>query len=213
MRDNAVTKAASAGDPALPLSLEDVETEFRVVVHSGNRRGIKLEHFFWTALKRVAQSRKSTIGQVVETVSQTAPETGNLTSAIRVACARWLADENDELRKVASLRGVNALLQACPSPAFALSSSKKIMAFNPAFQNLARRQLPIQQGEEGQHDLKLALDLNIADIFARLGSQGDRPVVTGFVIGASDRRYRGQLNIVRAPASESEVLLAFVFNG
>jgi predicted DNA-binding ribbon-helix-helix protein len=190
-----------------------VEPEFRVVVRDGNRRGIRLERFFWTALKRLAQSRKSTLGQMVEEISHVAPETGNLTSAIRVACARWLAEENAELKRLASLRKVSALLLACPSPAFALSSSKKILAFNPAFQLLVRRQLPVEQGDEGRHDLKLALDLNVADIFARLAADGDRPVVSGFVIGAADRRYRAQLNIVRAPISESEVLLAFVSGG
>jgi predicted DNA-binding ribbon-helix-helix protein len=212
VRDDVIT-AVAADNAELPLSPDDMETEFRVVVHNGNRRGIRLEHFFWTALKRAAQSRRSTLGRIVEEISQVAPETGNLTSAIRVACARWLADENAELRKIASLRAVNALLLACPSPAFALSSSKKILAFNPAFQHLARRQLPTQQSEEGRHGLKLALDLNVADIFAQLSAHRDRPVVTGFVIGVADRRYRGQLNIVRAAASESEVLLAFVFNG
>lgn len=210
MSDDVAT-AVRAADPAVPLSLEDVEPEFRVVVRDGNRRGIRLEHFFWSALKRLAESRKSTLGQVVEEISHVAPETGNLTSAIRVACARWLAEQNADLKKLASLRTVAALLRACPSPAFALSSSKKILAFNPAFQHLVRRQLLMEQGEEGRHDLKLALDLNVADIFARLAADGDRPVVTAFVIGAADRRYRAQLNIVRAPLSESEVLLAFVF--
>ena len=38
-------------------------------------------------------------------------------------------------------------------------------------------------------------------------------MVTGFVIGAGDRRYRAQLNVVRAPVSEPELLLAFVFGG
>jgi predicted DNA-binding ribbon-helix-helix protein len=212
VRDDVAT-AVRAGDPSLPLSFEDVEPEFRVVVRDGNRRGIRLERFFWTALKRFAQSRKSTLGQMVEEISHVAPETGNLTSAIRVACARWLAEENAELKRLASLRKVSALLLACPSPAFALSSSKKILAFNPAFQLLVRRQLPVEQGDEGRHDLKLALDLNVADIFARLAADGDRPVVSGFVIGAADRRYRAQLNIVRAPISESEVLLAFVSGG
>lgn len=212
MRDDVAT-AVRADDPALPLSIEDVEPEFRVVVRDGNRRGIRLERFFWTALKRFAQSRKSTLGQTVEEISHVAPETGNLTSAIRVACASWLAEENAGLKRLASLRSASALLLACPSPAFALSSSKKILAFNPAFQLLVRRQLPMTQGEEGRHDLKLALDLNVADIFTRLATDGDRPVVTGFVIGAADRRYRAQLNVVRAPISESEVLLAFVSGG
>ena len=89
MRDD-VAMAVRAGYPALPLSVEDVEPEFHVVVRDGNRRGIRLERFFWTALKQFAQSRKSTLGQTVDEISSVAPETGNLTSAIRVACARWL---------------------------------------------------------------------------------------------------------------------------
>jgi predicted DNA-binding ribbon-helix-helix protein len=208
-----VATATRAEETAFPLSFEDMEPEFRVVVRDGTRRGIRLERFFWTALKQLAQSRKSTLGQTVEEISRVQPETGNLTSAIRVACARWLAKENAELRKFTSLRRVTALLLASPSPAFALSSSKKILAFNPAFQHLVRRQLPMELGDQGRHDLKLALDLNVADIFARLAADGDQPVVTGFVIGAADRRYRAQLNVVRAPVSEPELLLAFVFGG
>ncbi len=212
MRDEAVA-AVRAGNPPLPLSAEDVEPEFRVVVRGGNRRGVRLERFFWNTLKQFTQSRKSTLGQMVEDISHVAPETGNLTSAIRVACTRWLTEENAELKKLASLRKVNTLLLACPSPAFTLSSSKKILAFNPAFQLLVRRQLPMEQGNQGRLDLKLALDLSVADIFARLAADSDRPVMTGFVIGAADRRHRGQLNVVRAPVSEAEVLLAFVSGG
>jgi len=212
VRDDLAT-AVRAAESELPVSLEDVVPEFRVVVRGGNRRGIRLERFFWTALKRLALSRGSTLGQTVEEISSLAPETGNLTSAIRVACARWLAEENTELKKLASLRRVSALILACPSPAFALSSSKKILAFNPAFQLLVRRQLPVEPSDAGRHDLKLALDLNVADIFVRLAADGDKPVVTGFVIGAADRRYRAQLSIVRAPMSEAEVLLAFVSGG
>ena len=212
MRDDVAT-AERSGETVFPLSFEDVEPEFRVVVRGGTRRGIRLERFFWASLKRLAESRKSTLGQVVEEISRVQPETGNLTSAIRVACARWLADQNAELRSLASLKVVNAILLACPSPAFALSSSKKILAFNPAFQMLIRRQLPVGPGADARSDMKLALDLNVADVFLRLENNGDQPVITGFVIGAGDRRYRAQLSVVRAPVSEPELLLAFVFGG
>ncbi|MGT2466672.1 hypothetical protein ACVOMV_19030 [Mesorhizobium atlanticum] len=46
--------------------------------------------------------------------------------------------------------------------------------------------------------MKLALDLNVTDIFARLDANGETPVTSGFVIGAGERRYRGQLSAVRA---------------
>jgi predicted DNA-binding ribbon-helix-helix protein len=188
-----------------------VETEFHVVVRDGNRRGIRLERFFWVALKDLAESRRETLGHLVDEIAELVPQSGNLTSAIRVACGRWLADQNADLKSLTSLRAVNALLSACPSPAFALSSTKKILAFNPAFQHLVRRQLPMDQNQTRGHDLKLAFDLTIPEVFARLASDGDRPVVTGFVVGAADRRYRAQLSIVRAPLSGSDVLLAFVF--
>jgi len=85
---------------------------------------------------------------------------------------------------LASIKTINAILVACPSPAFALSSSKKILTFNAPFQQLVRRQLPVAPNEDARHDLKLALDLNVADIFARLEANGETPVATGFVIGA-----------------------------
>ena len=53
----------------------------------------------------------------------------------------------------------------------------------------------------------------MADIFARLEANSETPVATGFVIGAGERRYRGQLSVVRAPVAELELLMAFVFNG
>ncbi|MEW9808514.1 ribbon-helix-helix domain-containing protein [Mesorhizobium sp. ZMM04-5] len=199
-----------AGDPP-PLTPDDVEAEFRVVVRDGNRRGVRMERFFWSLLKRLAESRRTTVGQLVEDISNAVPDAGNLTSAIRVACSRALADENAKYTEVASLKTVSTLLTACPSPAFALSSSKKILAFNPSFQSLVRRQLPMAQAEDDRQGLRLALDLNVSEIFARLESDRERPVVTGFVIGMADRRYRAQLSIVRAPLVDSDVLLAFVF--
>lgn len=188
-----------------------METEFHVVARDGRRRGIKLERFFWAALKDLAESRGVTLGHLVDEIARLVPQAGNLTSAIRVACGRWLADQNAELKSLTSLKTVSTLLSACPSPAFALSSTKKILTFNSAFQLLVRRQLPTEQDQTRGSDLKLAFDLTIPEVFARLAANGDRPVVTGFVIGAADRRYRAQLSIVRAPLSGSDVLLAFVF--
>ncbi|BCM17375.1 ribbon-helix-helix domain-containing protein [Mesorhizobium sp. J8] len=213
MSDSAAGPESSRERLLPALAAEDFGPEFRVVARGGVRRGIRLEHAFWVSLKQMAESRKCTIGMLVEEIAEQHPDQGNLTSAIRVACMRGLAEESMELRKLASIRTINAILVACPSPAFALSSSKKILAFNTPFQQLVRRQLPSAPGEDGRQDLKLALDLNVPDIFARLDANGETPVTSGFVIGAGERRYRGQLSAVRAPVTEPELLMAFVFNG
>ncbi|TIV97547.1 MAG: hypothetical protein E5V74_18880, partial [Mesorhizobium sp.] len=69
------------------LAAEDFGPEFRVVARGGVRRGIRLERAFWVSLKHMAESRKCTIGMLVEEIAEHHPE-GNLTSAIRVACMR-----------------------------------------------------------------------------------------------------------------------------
>lgn len=193
----------------LTITKEDFGLEFRVVARGGIRRGIRLEKAFWISLKQMAESRKCTIGMLIEAIAESATNSGNLTSAIRVACINGLADENIVLRKLASIRTINAILLACPSPAFALASSRKILTFNASFQQLVKRQLPIGANNDARLDLKLALDVNVADIFAQLDA-GDVPIASGFVIGTGERRYRGQLNIVRAPVPEPELLMAFV---
>ena len=207
------TSPPTNADPLLrPLSSEDFGLEFRVVARGGIRRGIRLERAFWISLKQMAESRKCTIGMLIDEIAETQAQNGNLTSAIRVACIRGQAEENVTLRRLASIRTINAILVACPSPAFTLTSSKKILTFNAPFQQLVKRQLPSRPNDDTRHDLKLALDLNVADIFARLDVNGETPVTSGFVIGAGERRYRGQLNAVRAPVIEPELLMAFVFS-
>ncbi|MBZ9869329.1 ribbon-helix-helix domain-containing protein [Mesorhizobium sp. BR1-1-9] len=194
----------------VPMAMEDLGMEFRVVARRGIRRGIRLERTFWTSLKQMAESRKCTIGMLVDEIAESQSPAGNLTSAIRVACIRDLTEENLTLKRLASIRTITAILVACPSPAFALSSSKKILTFNAPFQQLVKRQLPTAPSDDGRQDLRLALDLNVADIFARLDANGEIPVASGFVIGAGERRYRGQLNAVRAPLVGQDLLMAFV---
>ncbi|ESZ72213.1 hypothetical protein X727_07515 [Mesorhizobium sp. L103C119B0] len=213
MSDSAISRPVDRDRLLPPLASEDFGLEFRVVARGGMRRGIRLERAFWTSLKQMAESRKCTIGTLIEEIAESHANAGNLTSAIRVACMRGLADQNLTLQRLASIKTISAILVACPSPAFALASSKKILTFNAPFQQLVRRQLPVAPNEDARQDLKLALDLNVADIFARLDANGETPVATGFVIGAGDRRYRGQLSAVRAPVVEPELLMAFVFGG
>ncbi|TPM37593.1 ribbon-helix-helix domain-containing protein [Mesorhizobium sp. B2-3-4] len=213
MSGSAISPSAPNDRLLVPLPAEDFGLEFRVVARGGVRRGIRLERAFWLSLKQMAENRKCTIGMLIDEIAESHAENGNLTSAIRVACIRELGKENLNLRRLASIRTVSAILLACPSPAFALASTKKIVTFNAPFQHLVKRQLPTAFDEDTRQDLKLALDLNVADIFARLDTNGDVAVASGFVIGAGERRYRGQLNVVRAPVLDLELLMAFVFNG
>jgi predicted DNA-binding ribbon-helix-helix protein len=205
-----------SGEPSSPerlltrLPAEDLRSQFRAVARGKTRYGIKLERVFWNCLKRLALSRNVTIGMLVDELSRDQGSSVNLTSAIRVACLSWLAEQNAQLITLASQKATNAIITACPSPAFALSSAKRIVTFNQPFQLLLRRQLQPVSGDEARQELRLALDLNVVEIFERLRSDSDVPVVTGFVLGMGQRKYRGQLNAVRAPVKDAELLIAYI---
>jgi predicted DNA-binding ribbon-helix-helix protein len=198
------------GDPAA-RERAGLQPIFRVVGKAGSRRALRLERVFWDTLRDMARADHSSVAALVE--EQAAGEVAkatNLSSAIRVACASRLRDEVESLSKIASLGTVNAMLAACPSPAFALSATKAILSFNQPFQQFVRRQLPFSPTAENKNELRLALDMSLKEVFERLDVTHDRPVSSGFALGAGERRYRGQVNLVRAPVRQPPVLLAFV---
>lgn len=198
----------AARAPAL-VSEDAARPEFRVVARGKTRRGIRLERIFWQTAKSIAQRSHVTIGSLVDDISSQQLSQNNLASAIRVACLSWMVRRTAHLEALTSIGVINSILTAVPSPAFALGANKKILAFNSAFQALVRRQFPVAEAEQ-RGDLKLALDINIAELMARLDQNGNTAVLTGFAIGVADRRFRGQLNAVKAPSSDVEIVLAFV---
>jgi predicted DNA-binding ribbon-helix-helix protein len=199
----AVAGPASAGEDA-------AKPEFRVVARGKSRRGIRLERIFWQTAKSIAQRSHITIGSLVDEISSQQASSNNLASAIRVACLSWMVKRTAQLEALTSVAVINSILTAVPSPAFALGANKKILAFNTAFQTLVRRQFPVLAEAEQRGDLKLALDINVAELMARLDQNGNTAVLTGFAIGIGDRRFRGQLNAVKAPSIDVEIVLAFV---
>lgn len=204
--------SAELADP-LPdglLTADATKAEFRVIARGESRRGIRLERIFWQTVKKLAEREKVTIGRLIEAIAGQDAGATNLASAIRVSCMSWVTARNAYLESLTNVGTVNSILAAVPTPAFALGANKKIIAFNPAFQNLVRRLLPSSDSGDQRADLKLALDVNVLDLVARLNTNGNTPVLTGFAIGVGDRRFRGQLNAVKAPSSDVDIVLAFV---
>ena len=204
--------SADGTSESLPAftSQEAAKPEFRVVARGKKRTGIRLERIFWQTAKQIALRSHMTIGRLVDEISGQQVSPDNLASAIRVACHSWMVERTTRLETLTSVAMINSILTAVPSPAFALGSNKKILAFNSAFQVLVRRQLPMLAEAEQRGELRLALDINLADLMMRLDQNGNTAIPTGFAIGTGDRRFRGQLNAVKAPSIDVEIVLAFV---
>jgi predicted DNA-binding ribbon-helix-helix protein len=199
------------GRPIVLPTAEDSATRF-VAVRSGEfRRGLRLEEIYWRALKDVASAWGLSVGGLVRQVEEASGEDeGNATSRLRVLCLGWFMDK---LAKVEALthRGLtNSLVQACPTPAFALGVDRQIIAYNPHFLNLIQARLSIAPAGAMARNLRLALDVQINDLIVHLQKNNNTPVGTGFVIGVDNQRFRGRMNAVLVPSLDNPVIACYV---
>lgn len=195
------------------ISAEDVQPVFRAVSTPRERRGIRLESIYWDVLKSLAKSANHTLGEQVELTVEGSPQAaGNVASLLRVACVKWLMERIAKLETITAMKTTDAIVQASPSPAFALSADKRILLHNRALLSLVQSRFLAIKPETLQRGLRLFLDVQIEQVIAELTQEATNTVVTGFVLGLEGQRIRGKLNMVLAPVSGRTVIIAYVAN-
>lgn len=192
----------SADDDAIPV--------FRAVVALGARRGIRLEAIFWKTVSAMAAAYGRTLGQEVGKAVTSVPEDGNLASTLRVQAAQWLVSRVAELERITAAENVFTIVHASPTPAFVLSTDKKIVQYNQPFLNLIRANLPAGEMKDVARATRLSLDTQLDQIIELLKNNPKAPVATGFALGIADRRVRGQLRLVLAPIAASTLVIAYI---
>lgn len=188
----------------------DGEPFFRAVSASGKRHGLRLERDYWSMLEAIAKEEKVSLGDIVGAIEENARNMGNLTSAVRVFVARWLDGRLRGLRQRMSPTAVNSLVNACPSPAFALSATRQLRFHNPAFLRYIRMTMPSEEVEQVERRLRLQIDMNMDDLLNELREAKRAFVSMGFAIGVNDRRVRGRLNAVLAPSWSEDMIIGYV---
>lgn len=182
---------------------------FRAVSTPKQRRGIRLESIYWDGLKMLAADTGRSIGEVVEEVADSMPESGNLASLLRVRVVRWMSERVHALERATQAEAADAIIQACPSPAFALTADKKIVFHNRSLLGLIQSRFIAVQPDVMQKGLRLALDTRLDHVIEQLRG-GAKSVPSGFVLGVEERRIRGTLNLVLAPVGRKPMVLAFI---
>jgi predicted DNA-binding ribbon-helix-helix protein len=201
----------SRKDSGAPISADDDATPvFRAVVALGARRGIRLEAIFWKTVSAMAAASGRTLGQEVGQALTSVPEDGNLASTLRVQAARWLASRVSELERITAAENVFAIIHASPTPAFVLSTDKKIVQYNQPFLNLIRSNLPAGETRDVARATRLSLDTQLEQVIELLKNNPKTPVATGFALGIAERRKRGQLRLVLAPIAASTLVIAYI---
>lgn len=192
------------------VSAEQVQPVFRAVNTPRERRGIRLESIYWDVLKSLAKSAGRTLGQQVELTVEGSPGGGNVASLLRVVCVKWLMDRIAGLEAITAMKTTDAIVQASPSPAFALTADKRILVHNRALLTLIQSRFLGVKPEALQRGLRLSLDVQIEQVIAELTQGSASTAVAGFVLGLEGQRIRGNLNMVLAPVSGQIVIIAYV---
>lgn len=204
---------ADAQDAKRPLDDRDMVTRFRAVKVGDHRRGIRLEQIYWDVLAEMTQRERLPLAHYIEDAARRFPDAVNITSVLRVLVTGWLRERNRELGELTSLGKVDALVQACPSPAFALQEDKRIVAYNPAFLNYVQARFLHFSQVLMAKGLRLSLDVQISELAEALRRAGNKPLRAGFVLGIEDQRLRGQLSTTLAPASDKVTILGYIVQG
>ena len=159
----------------------------------------------------MAEAGGISIGDLVSATAADMPETGNLTSLLRVLSFKWALRRLDAVEDVASLTNLNAVLQASPTPAVVLTQERGIKLFNDAFLKMLRHRLPmIDDVQQTARTLRLSIDSQIQEVLSALSLNRGRTLNTGFKIGLGQQSLTGQISLALAPTHEALMLIGYL---
>lgn len=199
-----------APDTTASQADRDMATRFRAVKVGDRRRGIRLEQIYWDILGDITQREGIPLTRYLEDVDRRFPDAVNITSVLRVLATGWVRERNRELGALAGAGRVDALVQACPSPAFALQEDKRLVAYNPPFLNYIQARFSYFSQNLMARGLRLSLDVQISELADALRRAGNKPLRTGFVLGMENQRLRGHLSTTLAPTADKVTILGYV---
>ena len=145
------------------------DAKFRVLRLDGSRKAFRLETPFWEALEVIARERGTTLEDEVRAKLDNVPDNANHSSALRVGAI----EDMIEFWRLAESRAARLqwahVLEASPSPAFALTESGRLIYANSALVKAVRghRLAP----DDGPTDIAVELPAQALGEALRSGGQ------------------------------------------
>ncbi|MEM9999924.1 MAG: ribbon-helix-helix domain-containing protein [Pseudomonadota bacterium] len=189
---------------------DDAKPHFRAVMAGGVRRGLRLEQIYWRGLSEISQLRGMTVGDLVAAVHDRTDEGGSLSSAVRSYVAQHYINRCQEFETRMAADHVAAIVHSIPSPAFALTSSRRIVHYNGPFIAFLQLGFSGPSSQEAFRNLALTLDTKIEDVINELQESRGRPTSSGFAIGIAEKRVRGKLNMALVPSADEPIVLSTI---
>ena len=183
--------------------------QFKTVPTAARRTGLRLESAFWTALDWLSRTSGAKRSLYVARIAEHAQASGiNVSSAIRAVTAARLLEENERMRPLVQPGAMVRLLQASPTPSFALDRQKRLVQVNPEFVRYLRAVAGTLAGDVHVDRAELTLDRTIDKVIADLAAAS--AVECGVTIRLQNRELRASARIVLVPPSPSSLIVGYM---
>ncbi len=198
--------------PASPDAglLEWAAPEFRAVTTSGGRKGLRLEHAFWSALTAIASwsgaKRHKLIARVLEDADGRAL---NSSSVLRSFAMNAVHKELERVKAQSDAAFAVSLLQQAPVPSFAVDRAKRIVRVNGEFNHFVRILFAETSDPASKKSLQLNLETPVAKVFAELGQSGSAGQYM-LNISVEGRSRRTRTRIVAVPPHDPRILVGYI---
>ncbi|MCZ8178032.1 MAG: ribbon-helix-helix domain-containing protein [Rhizobium sp.] len=191
----------------------DAEPKFRAILgRGGTRRGIRLESVYWDGLAWLIGGSRQSMGDIVDQAAAQVGENGNLASMLRVVAFRWMWRRLALMENTYSLENLNALIQACPTPAIVLTRDKKIQFFNEPFMTMLKQRLVLGNIAQLSAGFRFVLDMQVDEALQGLSTKG-KMITTGFTATCAGKQLSGQMNLAMAPSHQKQMVIGYVVRG
>lgn len=191
----------------------DAEPKFRAILgKGGTRRGIRLENVYWDGLAWLLGGSRQSLGDVVDQAAEQVGDNSNLASMLRVMAFRWMWRRLALTESAYSLDNLNALIQACPTPAIVLTRDKKIQFFNESFMAMLKQRLVLGNIAQLSAGFRFVLDIQVDEALQALSTRG-KTITTGFTATCAGKQLTGQINLAMAPSHQKQMVIGYVVRG
>lgn len=191
------------------LEADGSALRFRAIMARGSRRGIRLEDLFWKTLEELASAEGKRLGDLIAEYGDRNGE-GNVTAALRFAALKHLRSKLNAGSGRGDDSAVVGLIAGCPTPSFALSQGRKILAYNQPFLTFLQARLSHLPSDAMAAGLRLQLDTPFDALIERLKAEPQTPIPAGYSIATRDKLIRGRLSAVLAPAMSEDAIIGYI---
>lgn len=191
--------------------VEITRSEFRTLTTESGRTGVRLERVFWDALSQLSSDRGQKRSRFVTEIVEAANSLDiNATGAIRSTTVELLLREVERLKPLSQTTAMIGMLQAGPTPAFALDHRKRLVQSNPEFLRYLRTVAGAFGVASAADAAQLSIERPLDSLFSDL--KPGEIIECGISIRCGNRDRRTTVRILMVPPAPVMALVGYILS-